>query len=245
MKLHAKQQETQLIAPSNSNKVIVQPSGIMPPYMLLPAEPTLNVDIYLPKKDIFQGVLHDTLRQGLNVDAVKNHFSNCDIQVGLKNYLRKRKILPIYTEETIHNFPSIFGGYSLFEGDGMFAGIGARAYNERTQVVKLMFRPNMDKIKQKCPDQNQVFALMKKVTLNNYFEVNEGELGDTIDDGSYELRTWESYIWLFVFGYIVYNICQHIHDVSLLGFDDVEEEIWVTSNGSTLLHRIVNDPVSN
>lgn len=245
MQKQDKHHEKQLIVPCKSNEVVVQLPKIMPPYMLLQAEPTLNVEIFLPKKDIFQGVLHDTLRQGLSVENVKNHFLASDVKNGVVDYLRKCNILNFYTDDTINNFPEIFGGYSLSEVDGIFAGGAGRIYNERTQIVKLIFRLDMDALLQKFPDQKRLLSIINNETINNYIEDNDGKCEGSKDSESHELRKWLSYIRLFVFGYVIYNICQHIHNVSMSGLDDIEEEIWVTSTVNTLLNRVVYDSLDD
>src|SRR4051794_20175040 len=95
------------------------------PYRFCTSEPGIFVEIYLPKKSYFQGILYDTLIKGFNVENVKDHFRDPkkeqNIKRLLEDYPGAHSQYLEYNSETIDRFPSLFFGYSMYEVDGVFA----------------------------------------------------------------------------------------------------------------------------
>ena len=51
------------------------------PYEFHPYEPATLVEIYLPKKAKYQGILYDTLTKGFKTSYVKEHLQTADENV--------------------------------------------------------------------------------------------------------------------------------------------------------------------
>ncbi|MCU0643486.1 MAG: hypothetical protein MUC94_04435 [bacterium] len=220
--------------------------GSKSPYALLPSEPTLIFNIIIPKKIKFQGILHDTLIEGFNLEEVKSHFCDKNNKAVIEDFLRKYDSFKSYNETTIHKFPAVHYGHSISEVDGAFLGNNGHIYDERTQIVNLIFIPNLDEMVQKYPNKERYITEIKREIFNNNFNILGYERTDDVDDIRHEvielIREWVFYVRLFVFGYICFKICQYINELGKMS-GKIEEEVWVTSSWATHLNRIIFDPI--
>src|SRR5690349_15140049 len=120
---------------------------IQPPYEFSPSDPGVLVEIYLPKKANFQGTLYDTLVKGFHISNVVDHFKDPRKGPGIKNLLRRYSDSVRYLENEIECFPPVLFGYSMYEVDGVFFNSSKQEIQEeRTQVVRIMFRPDLKEI---------------------------------------------------------------------------------------------------
>ncbi len=176
-------------------------------YMFKPMEIGLAVELLLPKKNIFQPVLYKSLQEGYDHDKVIAHFNDEEKGPKIKEFLKNYSAL--------QEFPPmpdpVYYGYSMYEVDGSYVGDKGRIYDERTQVLKLMFIPDI---------QTNIKAL-----LPNRF--GHEHLLEPTGEEELKIKNWMLGVGLFVFGYLVYNVCEFIEDN--LPREQAEEEIWVTS----------------
>ena len=154
-------------------------------YRVTPGQPTVQVEIYLPKKAHYQGVLYRTLTEGFDQKQVEQHFRDHHADIALFLIEAGFSDLPI----AIRLPENYFTGYSMYEVDGVYFS-GGGIVEERTQVIRLLFSRDSGDLKQ----------------------------------------------WLesFVFGYILYMLCQRIDD-----FARPEKEILVTFFGEVVSNQVV------
>lgn len=116
-------------------------------YHLLLAEPGILIEILLPKKSRFQGTLYASLKDGANKRTLRDHFVQTKDDPRLKELLGFYKVFSTYSVEDIDAYETVFRGYSIYEVDGVFYSTSNEAetapleYEERTQIIKLIFLP--------------------------------------------------------------------------------------------------------
>ena len=219
------------------------------PYKFIRSEPGIFVEIYLPKKADFQGTLYDTLIKGFNISKVKNHLraKKKSIQKMLETY----ETLVADYDSFVDELQPIFFGYSMYEVDGVFVGKKNKIYEERTQVIRLLFRPELDKIftDNKYKGKEQEIAKITKEYLRTTRSQKEYVIKNQCDDFAIDIiegiHLWGDCVGLFLFGYIIYEICAKISDLcknEKLSWDEAEEEIWVTSIWNMVVNPIKFQP---
>lgn len=223
-------------------------------YRVKPAEPCIQTEIFLAKRAELQGALYQTLTSGLRLDHLRNHFLHADDakRQRIRAFLRRGWTFhrPEYTAEEIAAFPRLFFGYSLYEVDGVFLKDRSPAPHvedhdenyqieeERAQVIRIIFRYD-------CADRSaKVIDFLKASLRDPLSEIggladNYPELRPRIDrevaDELLALDSWVRYAGLFIFGYLVFEICDTIlgSDVMRYGQRDFatirQDEIWVSS----------------
>ena len=110
------------------------------------SEPAIFVELYLPKKSYFQGTLYDTLTKGFDLDTVKKHFQ--DKQEAIQAMLQTHQQWRDYSDESIQSIEPFYFGYSIYEVDGVFLGKDGRPIEEKTQVIRFLFRADTEKLEQ-------------------------------------------------------------------------------------------------
>ncbi len=226
-------------------------------YRFISAESAIQVELFLPKKSNYQGILYDTLVNGLNLHKpVKFKTTNGLIyktgfeihfkedkkrEKSIKKLLKEYKIVTKYYDEFVNRGEQIFYGYSIYEVDGVFSGVSG-VYEERTNVVKMIFKPDFIGLsqsgkfginfKQMRRISRRYFGLSnigKKEYLKKYPKIkkNEEKLKFLI-----YLHKWQVYVGFFLFGFILHELA--------LGENNIEEEIWVTSVWGMRINRVVN-----
>jgi len=214
---------------------------IIPPYKFMRGEGGIFVELYLPKKPSFQGTLYDTLVKGFQIQEVRSHFRS-DKAPGIKAMLERFKTSVRFFESDaeIAAFPSVFRGYSVYEVDGVFYNTSKNEIqNERTQVIRIMFRPDLARIIQKYKHDDDAVTRINR-TAKAYLRspkthdeiMQDPELDEIQREVANYLDTWSNYVGLFLFGFIVYEICEQITRLCARGemkWDDAEDELWVTS----------------
>lgn len=205
-------------------------------YKFLPSEPGLLVEMYLPKKSAFQGTLFDTLEKGFVLQEVKSHFRIHEAKI--KQLLEHYGEIPDYTESQIQSFPELFYGYSSYEVDGVFLNEKSTLDEERTQVIRFMFKLDWSSVIGDSQDSANIRKI--KATVVRYLESGPagGEImtNPSLSEGEgaaiRKVEAWVGYVGLFMFGYVVFSICEKIVSMCQDGkitWDDAEDDIWVTS----------------
>lgn len=215
---------------------------IRPTYEFMRGENGIFVEIYLPKKAEFQGTLYDTLTRGFKIKNVQEHFNNSKKKPGitrlLKNY--KDSIQFLGTRDEVLNFPPVFQGYSMYEVEGVFYNSKKKQIQgELTQIVRIMFRPDFTELLKKYKQEKNSPTIISR-TIKDYLHYPDGReaFKKARDLTPMQIAvvdhwaTWANYVGLFVFGYVIYKICEQIIQLCSNGemqWNDAEDEIWVTS----------------
>lgn len=142
-------------------------------YESLRAEPGILIEVFLPKRNRFQGILYETLEDGFN------HEKEDEINNYLK-WLQEKDIKPINDDIKVY-FETVLRGYSIYEVDGVFfgdsngschgcAGSDLRKVQfgekdgeceERTQVIKIIFMPDYEEITSRLQKEVETFEKQK------------------------------------------------------------------------------------
>lgn len=237
------------------------------PYAVNPQEPAIFVELYLPKKAVFQGLLYETLTSGFRLDQVKEHFLQADAlkEQQIRSLLGKSWAAVDYSAAEIREFPRVYYGYSLYDVNGVFLkGNQAdsnqgpdrdddyRIVEETSQVVRMVF-------KYPCASQPTVAldflmrALQRPLSdMSRFAQEHEQEIRETAGPQAEQVFTllaklsrWQKSVGLFVFGYLIYHICEGILELSgsvrgqIAPADLLQDEIWVTS-GWSMSMNVVN-----
>lgn len=236
------------------------------------SEPGIFVELYLPKKAKFQGVLYQTLTRGFDFDRVRRHFlgkKRKRIQRVLKHHSQWRN----YSPKSIKEMIPFYWGYSLYEVDGVFyssktRGKGTRPAiaEERTQVVRIMFLPDLTalakKLKPNAIEHRDVLDIVKrylrisghrrgqyganvvdKSLIERLEERNDPIIVENIKNGNVQvildsIEKWFDDVGLFLFGYVVFEICAELKKLGDANEVDYEEEIWLTSFWNLNVNRV-------
>ena len=235
------------------------------PYVFTRAEYPVFSEIYFPKKISYQGTIFKALERGLNERIVKAYLKKnaTHLLEELKGYpeilnpyqfgnvLGKRSgpITPAEAGQRIAMYRSYFQGWSMYEVDGVWLSEGGRIDEERTQVIRLMFRFR-SALHDKAEEMDCGDALR---AMHHWFMGFRGQLWEQKQWHSYEKkkfldfrRPWpkhkrqfadenfeavmkEATKWLedcalFTFGYLVREFWEIV-----LERGRREDEIWVTS----------------
>jgi hypothetical protein len=125
------------------------------------------IEIYLPKKIRYQGLLYNSLRTGFDFEAVKTHLKSPDKFTRIREFFEDDEALcELYDfgdsdaiRARVEDMEETFYGYSMYEVDGVFFNkmrfeqrqdeeerINQFVSEERTQVIRLMFSPNIENV---------------------------------------------------------------------------------------------------
>jgi len=209
----------------------------MEKYKFHSAEPAISVDIYLPKKPEFQGTLYNTLTEGFQFDKLKAHFESPLTRVKLNRFFGSNSIAITYAHKNvISKLENIFTGYSMSEVDGAYWSSDQNVtISETTQVIRIIFRPDYEIIynpkkftsEELVVIQKEMREFLKTVSLSKETLLEQS-------DKTNEFENWVKAVMLFVYGYLLLNICDKI-DTEY----EKEEEIWSVSFIHTDVNRIV------
>jgi hypothetical protein len=201
-------------------------------------DPGLFVEVYLPKKAEYQGALYKALTNGFNLALVQEHLRSNKTKV--QSFLRRLRRVANYSDEQVDQLTAVYQGYSMYEVDGVFNNgtpTKPHLYEERTQIVRLMFVPPSDTE----PFASRQFLRHWTHDLARF----ESEVGANIEGGDLgaiardRLVKWLDDISLYINGYILFTICDSI----LRLFEEdriakVEDEVWVTSLRCLAVNRV-------
>jgi hypothetical protein len=212
-----------------------------PPYRFNYGEPGHFVEIYLPKKAVYQGPLYETLTKGFDLDVVRKHLTEHETDV--KEFLQHHEELRSYTTEQVSRLSPSFNGYSLYELDGVFRSPSMPApqgelCEERVQVIRLMFLPPENLLAGITDsDEKRQLAARRYIRFwtQNMSEYLADLKRDNRSDDTYEkiaakLSKWLGDVALFLHGYILFKLCVSIDVLKKNAFiKNHEQEIWLTS----------------
>ena len=205
-------------------------------YKFNQAQIALEVNIFIPKKCHLMHVLNKVIPEGFCVENIKTHFRSKAKRTYIRSYFKNYSFLNGITDKDIDNIQDIFKGYSINDVDGGFAGQGNKIYEETTSVVKILFIPNLKTVIDKYPQKTHSIFTTTKDFLECPFGI-EPCYDEKLEDLWYKetieyLKDWKRSVGLIVFGYLVYSICHYLEKLEVskkLSWEDLEEEIWVTS----------------
>lgn len=222
------------------------------PYRTWLGEPGLMIEVYLPKKVAYQGGLYGALKEALE-DA--NRPDNCAKSPVVADYLlhknsRLKRLtfesMPTLDEARARGVVKVFSGFSLYEVDGVFwTDQGHTVFEERTQVLRLLFRPNYGKLFESIRDDELRTDLMEDVRRFRQLLVSQSKdligLFERRENGGKKLsdqqrailtavKEWKENVMFFVFGYVTARLTE------IEGFN--EKELWVTSFRNTVINVV-------
>ena len=211
------------------------------PYRFRPFEPGIFVEVYLPKRSSYQGTLYETLTTGFDWKNVQDHFSASPARRKVIDDLLK-DYTEYYDPISIGTIEQFFWGYSMYEVDGVFFSSRRESVDEeRTQVIRFMFFPDLDVAKELVPKpalkkygsvRRTVSALLKKGRREREAVGQDcPKLKDYVDH-------WIGAVGLFIFGYFIFNLTERIRSLYGAGTHRLEEEIWVTSLWSLEVNKV-------
>lgn len=225
---------------------------ILDHYEFCTAEAAIFVEVYLPKRAIFQGELYDALSEGFDPDVVRQYLQDHRQEIRDK-YLRgsySGYLSDDYDKDPVESMGRIMGGYSLYEVDGVFFNTEKRRIDEeRTQVIRIFFRPDP------IPDVLQAQPKLKNKIVRDYLRTTDDrstfaeafkkqtplapDLVPDVDTLVAFLERWEAQVALFVFGFIVFKLGEKIKKLREQKGIEEEDEIWVTSFWNLVVNRVV------
>lgn len=209
-------------------------------------EAGIFVEIYLPDKPEFQEKLFDTLNDGFDIEIVKVHLKKRKDEI--KAFLQDHYISK-FTHEEIDKMSRVFKGYSIYKVDGTFYNEENKGVDkELTQVIRIMFVPDLDETSPTLSYDS------KRRIIKDYLEFT-GENDKFLEEYPFEkkklsikqkdikeialyISRWEAQVALFVFGYILFLMCERIKELNQKKGIKWEDEIWVTSFWNLTLNRV-------
>jgi hypothetical protein len=232
---------------SRARRAVVMPEE--PGYRVHAGEPAIFVEIYLPKKADFQGRLYESLTRGFDVEAVRRHFKEPERRDRIRELFRRYDPRLSCEGDRVDAMREVLFGYSMYEVDGVFRapGDGSRGVQEeRNQVIRMVFKPDYPGIAERSGATLEAVREMAGERFHAYRERNGSVLSDAAGRTSEpeklvaeELRSWIEDVSLFLFGYVVYELCERVAELRDGAGRRPEEEIWVTSFWEMTVNRVV------
>ena len=217
-------------------------------YNFKPTEPSVFVELYLPKKSSYQGTLYKLLTEGFDIQKVRDHLKTR--KENIQEFLQDSQVSK-YSDRDVEEMSHLFYGYSMYEVDGVFwdeeEGRNVKTYEERVQVIRLIFRPIKSILKQineKEAEHRNISRCVREF-LNLCASEREERKKDEISYMNKELREkiwkymekWEKDVQIFLFGYVVFGLSDSMEKNQ----NQQEEEIWITSFWNCELNRVVKN----
>jgi len=224
------------------------------------AEFGVMYEIMLPKKIQYQDFLFNSLVNGFRTFSYSRYFKENKISVLelFENYFDIIDIKMNDLELFDRDYKAIFQGYSMYEVDGVFRHVDSISFDEElTQIIRVYFIPDYIEIGKRFPKYspteilNQAdlfFSLYKNMYRRMRMSTVTGEqiesYGISSQDGNSELFSyfnhWVDAVMLFVFGFIIHEICKHLSNYyKEKKIKELEKEIWVTAQWGILINRTI------
>ena len=245
-------------------------------YSFQPGQRCILAEIYLPFRVSTQGAIFDALRDGLDQAKVRTYFEH-----NAENVRKELNVYPHwfdpsrYGDETeyqtdeartvarLNQYEQVFYGWSEYEVNGVFAADNGRIDEERTQVIRLIFRfsdDESDTLVDNDSAMQDVYRAIQYWLLSEYGHTadnllrGEDELAQFVQRHQYftpeqrafartlfplmarKVTKWIDDAGLFVFGYLVRSYWEKTLQLEQKYGDNIEDEIWVTS----IFHLNVN-----
>jgi hypothetical protein len=221
-------------------------------YRMSGYEPGTYLEIYLPKKTLYQTFLFDVLTSGFDLETVRRHFLSADKRPGILELLGPNPAWMAYDAEYIAKLRPFLHGYSMYEVDGVFKGGESSqdsVVEERTQVLRLLFRLDLDEvaIEAKAEDLDRKVL---RATVCDYLRAHDRQAAFQKSRGKVRrifsaTQAWRDQLGFFVFGYIVYELGRNIEALRTAGsIGKTEDEIWVANFANMELDRVLWRPTT-
>jgi hypothetical protein len=206
----------------------------------------------LPKKALYQGALYEALTHGFELCKVIDHFkkNKQEILKLMGNYrisggMEKRL-------DDIENLSASYKGYSMYEVDGVFFDNG-EIIEERTQVIRIIFRPDIDKIRHITAsigerksaklvkralqiNREDGSILLRELLLDKQISKREKQAAKHLIE---YVNHWKADVGVFVFGYLAFKICHHIKELNKETPSQMEKEIWMAAFWDCDINRVM------
>ena len=215
-------------------------------YLFQPPEHGVLVELYLPKRADFQGVLYDTLTDAFDAAKIRGYLADPHGRGHVVALLERHWPKLVGRLDAIAaRLEGGIQGYTLYEVDGVYAGVDG-VVSERSQVVRIMFLPRLDGLADRItldPDPERNRARLRdaaKVLLRDYgadrgaLTQREPQVRPEILALCEALEGWVDEVGLILFGFIMGRVCVAIRDRNLRP----EEEIWATSTWGFTLNAL-------
>lgn len=215
------------------------------PYKFYAYEPGIFVELYLPKKSEYQGTLFDTLTSGFKLSLVKQHFLG-DKRLQINQLLANYKEFSNYSDKQIKRMRQLFWGYSMYEVDGVFFSSmqPEKIFEENTQVIRMIFLADLQHIRQSLNLPVKKLSKIRAI-VSKYLSVNSIECKKMLKSKNKIERKisklvdcWTEEVGLFLFGYVIFEICTRIRELNLDKNRELEEEIWLSSFWNLRINRV-------
>ena len=215
-------------------------------YLFQPPEHGVLVELYLPKRADFQGVLYDTLTDAFDAGKIRAYLADPHNRDHVVTLLERHwPELVAELDAIAARLDGGIQGYTMYEVDGVYAG-GSGVVSERTQVVRVMFLPPLEALAGRIafgPDPETSGARLRdeaKRLLRDYgadsafLKAREPDAAPELVALCAALEGWVDEMGLVLFGFVMGRICLAIRDRHLRP----EEEIWVTSTWGFTLNAL-------
>jgi hypothetical protein len=132
----------------------------------------------------------------------------------------------------------------MYEVDGVFFSYDKRVSEERTQVIRIMFLPNIEKMKDSASDDyDKTKRTVDKVLQLSPEDRDILKMQHPCIAGIIEKLTyWTHDIGLFLFGYLIFELCSRINELKDNSQGDLEDEIWLSSFWNLHINKIKINP---
>lgn len=219
-------------------------------YRVQTGEPGIFVEIYLPKRADFQGRLYDALTRGFDLPAVREHFRDPEKKDRVRELFRHydEKLAP--EDRRLAELREVFFGYSMYEVDGVFRAEREqrpRVQEERNQVLRVIFKPDYPAIAEASGATVELVRQIAGERFHGYRETfdpslasSKGRSSEPKKRAAEEIRRWTEDVAIFLFGYVIYELCERIAELRETGVRRPEEEIWVTSFWGMTVNRVAS-----
>jgi len=206
------------------------------PYQFHGYEPGIFAEVYLPKKAKYQGKLYETLTNGFYLERVKTNFK--EKREYISELLKKFSEVGDYSDQRIDSMESLYWGYSMYEVDGVFFNPKKGAIEERTQIIRLIFLPDIEKIEAMAPEVDyKVVRRLVKNFLRGDSVQRQAIVESNPKIGNY-LVGWKADVGLFLIGYLIFELCERLKELNISERIPLEEEIWVSSFWNLEVNKI-------
>jgi len=217
--------------------VILEPSSdAMFPYEFKGYEPGIFSELYLPKVTGYQGKLYETLTEGFDIARVKRvfHEKKASISVLLRRFTEAGEL----TDERIDALEPLFWGYSMYEVDGVFYNPDKGTIEERTQIIRMMFLPDLEGLHKLNPEL--AFDDLRRAVRNflRGDRLEKEALRKSLPNLIDRVANWHANVGLFIFGFLVFQLCERIKELGDSQRRSLEDEIWVCSFWTLSVNRV-------
>lgn len=206
------------------------------PYHFHGYEPGIFVEVFLPKKSKYQGRLYETLTNGFHIKNVKENFRKNRKQIA--DLLVRFSEVGEITDSRINSMKPLYWGYSIYEVDGVFFNAKKEIAEERNQIIRIIFLPDIEKIEALSPKKNdkEVRRIVKKYLSSDSEE--RKKIARSYKKVANYLDKWIADVGLFLFGYLIFELCERIKELNEEEKIPLEEEIWVSSFWSLEVNKV-------